>query len=120
MQPGCGAEETETSSRGGEGGHCQVFQLLWAPPGDGDLLPIPGVGDIGSRRQLAGGGEELVLVKEVSEEYVVHPHQGVGGAAGVRILFQGHGTGGTSIQIGDLDGQPLHGKGPGGGFRPRW
>ena len=56
---GSGAEETEISGGGGEGGHCQVFQRLWAPPGDGDLLQIPGAGDIGDGRRMAGGAEEL-------------------------------------------------------------
>ena len=30
------------SSGGGEGGHRQGFKILWVPPGDGDLLQIPG------------------------------------------------------------------------------
>ena len=47
------------SGIGGEVGHRQGFQRLWAPPGDGDLLQIPGAGDIGDGRQLDGGGEEL-------------------------------------------------------------
>ena len=63
---------------------------------------------------MAGGGEELIVSKEDLEEDVAHPQQGGGGAAGVRIIFQGCGAGGTVIQIGDLGGQPLHGKGPGG------
>ena len=36
---------------------------------------------------MAGGGEELVLGKDGLEEDVTHPHQGGGGAAGVRIIF---------------------------------
>ena len=52
-----GAEETMICGRGGEGGHRQGFQRLWAPPGDGDLLQIPGTGDLGDGKRLAGGGE---------------------------------------------------------------
>ena len=59
-----GVEDTVISSEGEEGGHCQVFQCLWAPPGDGDLLQIPGAGDLGGVRRLAGGGEELGPGKE--------------------------------------------------------
>ena len=64
VHSGSGAEETEISSRRGEGGHRQGFQSLWAPPGDGDLLQIPGAVDIGDRQQLAGGDEELGLGKD--------------------------------------------------------
>ena len=39
------------------------IQRLWNPPGDGDLLPITVTGDLGSWRQLAGGGQELVTGK---------------------------------------------------------
>ena len=46
VQPGIGAEETEISGIEGEVGHCQGFQRLWAPPGDGDLLQIPGGGGV--------------------------------------------------------------------------
>ena len=42
-----GSEETAVRGGGREGGHCQVLQRLWAPLGDGDLLQIPGTGDIG-------------------------------------------------------------------------
>ena len=59
VHSGSGAEETEVSGGGGEGGQRQGFQRLWAPPGDDDLLQIPGAGDLGDGRQLAGGGEEL-------------------------------------------------------------
>ena len=54
---GSGAEEMAISGGGGEGGYHQGFQRLWAPPGDGDLLQIPGAGDLGRGRRLAGGGE---------------------------------------------------------------
>ena len=64
VQPGSGAEETVISGRGGEGGHHQGFQRLWAPSGDGDLFQIPGTGDLGGGRRLAGGGEEIVSGKE--------------------------------------------------------
>ena len=47
MHSGSGSEETEFSGGGGEGGHHQGFQRLWAPPGDGDLLQIPRAGDLG-------------------------------------------------------------------------
>ena len=64
VHPGSGAEETAISGGGGEGGHCQGFQRLWAPPGDGDLLQIPGADYLGGVRRLAGGGEELGPGKE--------------------------------------------------------
>ena len=48
------------SSGGGEGGNYQLFQCLWSPPGDDYLLLIPGTGDLGGGRRLAGGGKELV------------------------------------------------------------
>ena len=55
--PSIGAEETVFSGRGGEGGHRHIFQRLWAPPGDGDLLKIPGSVDLGGGRRLASVGE---------------------------------------------------------------
>ena len=84
---GRGAEETEISGGGGEGGHRQGFQDLWAPPVDGDLLQITGTGDLGGRRLLADGGEELVPDKGGLEEDDMHTQKGGGGAAGVRLLF---------------------------------
>ena len=66
VQTGSRVEETEISGRGGEVGHHQGFQRLWAPPGDGDLLQIPGMGDLSGRQRLAGGGEKLVPVKGFS------------------------------------------------------
>ena len=48
-------------SGGGEGGHRQGFQHLREPPGDDKILQITGVGDLGGRQQIAGGGEALVL-----------------------------------------------------------
>ena len=47
VQKGSGEEATALRSGGGEGGHCQDIQRLWAPPVDGDLLLIPGTGDLG-------------------------------------------------------------------------
>ena len=44
----------------------------------------------------------------------MHPQQGGGGAAGIRLIFQGRGTGGTALCIGNLGGHQMHGKGPGG------
>ena len=73
VQLGRGAEQSSVSSvGGGEVGHRQVFQRLWATPEDGDLIQIPGTSDIGGRQQLAGGGEELVSGKDGLEEDVVH------------------------------------------------
>ena len=60
VQTGIVEEATACSSRGGETGNYQVFQCLWAPPGDDDLLLIPGTGDLGGGRRLDGGGKELV------------------------------------------------------------
>ena len=59
VHSGNGAEETAISGGGGEGVHRQGFQHLWEPLGYGDLLQIPGAGDLGNRRRLAGGGKEL-------------------------------------------------------------
>ena len=87
VQPGRGAEETDISGRVGEGGHRQGFQRLWSPPGDGDLLQIPGTVGIGGRRRLDSGGEELFPGKGGLEEDDAHLQQGGGGTAGVRILF---------------------------------
>ena len=52
---------------GGEGVHRQGFQRLLAPPVDGDLIQISGVGDIGNGQGLSGGGEEFGLGKDGSE-----------------------------------------------------
>ena len=59
-----GAEETAIISGGGEGGNHQGFQSLWEPPGYGNLLQVPGAGDLGGGQQLAGSGEELDPGKE--------------------------------------------------------
>ena len=101
-------------SGGGEGVHCQVFHRLCAPPVNGDLLQIPGTVDLGGRRRLAGDGKELVPGKGGMEEDNMNTYQGGDGAAGVRLLFQIRGAGGTDIWIGDIGGHPLHGKFPGG------
>ena len=63
VQPGRGVEATAIISGGGEGGHRQGFQRLWAPPGYDDLLPIPGIGYLGGRRRLSGGVKELFQFK---------------------------------------------------------
>ena len=49
VQEVSGEEATALGGRGGELGHLQVMQRLWAPPGDGGLLPIPGAGDVSKR-----------------------------------------------------------------------
>ena len=87
LQDGSVEEATALDGGGGDGGHLQVTQSLWAPPGDGDLLLIPGTGDLGVRRRLAGGGQELILGKGGVEEEYENPQQGGGGAAGVRIFL---------------------------------
>ena len=81
------SEEAATSGGGGEGGHRQGFQRLWAPLGDGDLLQIPGADDLGDGRQLADGDEELGPGKYGVEEDFAHPRQGGIYALGVRLLF---------------------------------
>ena len=118
VKTGRRAEETAIIGGEGEVGHCQGFQRLWAPPGDGDLLQIPAAGDLGGKQRMAGGGEEPVLLKAGLEEDVTHPQQGGGGAAGIRIIFQGCGTGGTDIWVGDLGGHLQHVQGPGGVSEP--
>ena len=79
---------TAISGGGGDRVHRQTFQRLRAPPGDDDLLQIPGTGDIGGRQRLAGGGKKLFPGKGGLEEYDVNPQQVGGGAAGVRIFFK--------------------------------
>ena len=96
-------------SGGVEVGHYQGSQRLLAPTGDGDLLQIPGMGDLGGRRQLFGGGKELFKGKGDLEEDDVNPqHKGVG-SAGVRIIFKDRGAGDAYLQIGDLGAHPLRG-----------
>ena len=115
------AEATEISSGGGEGGHRRGFQRVWAPPGDGDLLQLPKVGDLGDGRRLASSGEELGLVEDGVEEDDAHSQQGGSDASGVRIVFKaliqavllfgaetrvvtplpGHGPGGVSDPVGE-------------------
>ena len=63
------------SCGGVERGHHQVFQCLWAPPVDGDLLQIPGTIDLSGRQLLAKGGEELVPGKDGLEEDTAHPQR---------------------------------------------
>ena len=50
MHLGSGAEKPTFSGGGGEGGHRQGFQRLWASTGNGDLLQITRSGDLGDRR----------------------------------------------------------------------
>ena len=78
---------TALGGGGGGGGHLQVAQRLWASPGDGDLLLIPGVGDLGGGQRLAGGGQEFVTGEGSVEDDELNPQQGGGGAAGVRIFL---------------------------------
>ena len=87
MHSGRGEEETTISRGGREVDHSQVFQRLWSPPRDGDLLQIPRAGDLGNGRRLSRVGEELGLVEEVVEDDVVHPKHGGINASGVRLLF---------------------------------
>ena len=68
VQEGSVEEATACGGRGGADSHLQGIQCLWAPPGDGGFLPIPGVGDIGSGRQLAGSSQELVTGEYGVEE----------------------------------------------------
>ena len=47
------------------------------------------------------------------EEDDVNPQQGGGGGGtGVRLIFKSRGAGGAALRIGDLGGNPPHGKGP--------
>ena len=73
VKTGSGAEAAAFSSGGGEGGHRHVFQRLRSPPGDGDLLQIPGTVDLGGRRRLAGDGKGLVPGKGGMEEDDAYP-----------------------------------------------
>ena len=67
MKEGGGAEATELGRGGGEGGHIQGVQHIWAPPGDDDLLQIPGEVGLSGGKRLGGGGQK--------------PGEGVGGVA---------------------------------------
>ena len=67
--------------------HIAGDQRLWDPPGYGDLLPIPGAGDIGGGRQLADGGQEFVKGKGGVEEEDENNQQGGIGAAGVWLFL---------------------------------
>ena len=78
---------TAIGGGGGAGSHLHGIQRLWAPPGDGDLLPIPGVGDLSGGRRLAGGGQEFVTGEGGVEEDDDNPQQGGGGAAGFRLFL---------------------------------
>ena len=84
---GRGVEVTALGGGGETGGHLQRIQRLWAPPGDGDLLPITGEDDLGGGRRLVGGGQELVTGEGGVEENEKNSQQGGGGAAGVQIFI---------------------------------
>ena len=71
---------------GGTCGNHQGIQILFAPPGDGDLLLIHRAGDLVGGRQLSGGGQEFVMVKGSVEEDDKNPQQVICGAACVRIF----------------------------------
>ena len=51
VQEVSGEEVMNLCGGGGAGSHLQGIQRLWAPLGDGDLLPIPGESDLGGRRR---------------------------------------------------------------------
>ena len=58
-----GAEATALGVGGGASVHLQGIHRLWEPLGDGDLLPIPGAGDIGGKQRLEISGQELIAGK---------------------------------------------------------
>ena len=64
MHLGSGVEELANIGGGWEGNNRQEFQPLWVPPGDGDLLQIPGEGDPYDVRRLASSGKEFGLDEE--------------------------------------------------------
>ena len=68
VQEGSGEKEMVLVSRGGVGGRLQGIQRLWAPPGDDDLLLIPGEGDLDSGQRLDSGGQEFFMSKGGVEE----------------------------------------------------
>ena len=53
-----------------------------------DLLPIPGAGDLGGGRRLAGSGQEFVTGEVGVEEDENIPQQGGGGAVAVRFFVK--------------------------------
>ena len=59
---------TALGRREGSGVYIQIIHSLWAPPVDGDLLLIPGAGNLGVGLLLAGCGQELVIGKGGVEE----------------------------------------------------
>ena len=87
VKKGSGEEETALSSGGGEVGHRQGIQILWSPPGYGELLPIPGTGNLGFIQQLSSGGKELVPGEGCVEEDDKNLQHGGDGTAGVRLHF---------------------------------
>ena len=87
MKEGGGEEATMIGIRGGQGGHIQGVQHIWAPPGDCELLQIPGEGGLNGGLQFTGvgqkPGEGAGGVAEDDED----PQQGGGGDAGFRIFI---------------------------------
>ena len=75
------------SGGGGAGGHLQGIQRLWSPLGDGDLLPIPGSGDLGCKKLLDRGGQELFMGKGIVEEDENNTQKRGGRAVGIRIFL---------------------------------
>ena len=57
VQEGSRAEATALGGGGGTSVCLQGIQNLWVPPGDGELLLIPGAGDLCGSLLLAGGAQ---------------------------------------------------------------
>ena len=71
----------------GAGGHHLGIQRLWALPGDGELLPISGVGDLSGGQRLAGSDQEFGKGEGGVEEDGEDPQKGGGGATSVGIFL---------------------------------
>ena len=84
------------------------FSAYGHPPVDGYLLLVPGKGDLGGRRRLAGGSKELVPCRGGVEEGDANPQQVWGGAAGFLLIFLSRGVGGSAPCIRYLGGPPPH------------
>ena len=65
-----------------------------------------------------GGGESLEGPEELGTS---GKYNGKGGShtKGVGDFFKGNCAGGTFFWVGEMDDEPLHGTGPGGGFNTR-
>ena len=71
VQEGARAEETSAGSRWGTGAYFTGVQHLWAPPGDGNILQIPGEVDLGGGWRLDLSDTEFGKgVGGVEEDYV--------------------------------------------------